>query len=726
MQETPGGRQHGPDLSPFPDLTRFFAPRNVALVGATEDLSKFGGRCMRQTLDFGFQGGVFPVNPKRDLIFGRDCFASVLQLPVVPDHVGIILPAAAVPQTLEQCAERGVPFVTIFTSGFAETGEAEGRALQQRVMDIARAGNIRMMGPNCNGMVNFVDAFALTSTATISGPRAAPGDLGVVSQSGGAGQVNVMWRAQQAGLGVNYQVSCGNACDLDLTDYAAFMLEQPSTRVVLMLAERIADGERLRALARRADALGKPIVMVKVGRTQAGSRAAASHTGAITGADEVCDAALRQMGIIRVDDCRELYETAMILRGGKLAGGHRAAATAISGGNLVMVADLGAAEGIEFPEYSQATRDALGALLPGFGAASNPTDLTAAAIGQQDTYILAAEVILGDPCVDALVPVITFAPASEIRGTARLASESDKLVPLLWTGKASNDAALTHAALVAEGHAVYSDALTCMRSLRRAMDYAAHIRGLAQASPQRPAGTDPKALRQRLLAADGPMTEVDSKGLLALYGLPVTRERLATSAHEAVQIASEIAGSVALKVQSADIPHKTEAGGVALGLSDAAGVAQAYAQIVASAKAYLPDAYIEGVVVQEMVDSSVEMLLGVSRDPTFGLVLTVGLGGIFVEIMRDVAHRLPPVSHDEALRVIGGLRGAALLRGARGRPAADIEALADAIVRVSWLAHDARDLLDELDINPLCVLPAGRGTRVVDALVVPRGKSAAE
>ena len=218
MQETPGGRQHGPDLSPFPDLTRFFAPRNVALVGATEDLSKFGGRCMRQTLDFGFQGGVFPVNPKRDLIFGRDCFASVLQLPVVPDHVGIILPALAVPQTLEQCAERGVPFVTIFTSGFAETGEAEGRALQQRAMDNARAGNIRMMGPNCNGMVNFVDAFALTSTATISGPRAAPGDLGVVSQSGGAGQVNVMWRAQQAGLGVNYQVSCGNACDLDLTD----------------------------------------------------------------------------------------------------------------------------------------------------------------------------------------------------------------------------------------------------------------------------------------------------------------------------------------------------------------------------------------------------------------------------------------------------------------------------------------------------------------------------
>ena len=221
------------------------------------------------------------------------------------------------------------------------------------------------------------------------------------------------------------------------------------------------------------------------------------------------------------------------------------------------------------------------------------------------------------------------------------------------------------------------------------------------------------------------MTEVDSKTLLALYGMPVTRERLATSAQEAVHLASEIGGTVALKVQSADIPHKTEARGVALGLRDAARIAQAYAQIVASAKAYRPDAYIEGVVVQEMVEPSVEMLLGVSRDPTFGLVLTVGLGGIFVEIMRDASHRLPPVSHNEALRVIGELRGAALLRGARGRPAADIDALADAIVRLSWLAHDACDLIDELDINPLCVLAAGRGTRVVDALVVPRVKSAA-
>jgi len=257
------------------------------------------------------------------------------------------------------------------------------------------------------------------------------------------------------------------------------------------------------------------------------------------------------------------------------------------------------------------------------------------------------------------------------------------------------------------------------------MDYAAHLRGLAQAAPRRPAGTDPEALRQRLREARGPMTEVDSKTLLALYGMSVTRERLATSAQQAVQFANEIGGPVALKVQSADIPHKTEAGGVALGLSDAERIAQAYAQIVASAKAYRPDATIDGVVVQEMVEPSVEMLLGVSRDPTFGLVLTVGLGGIFVEIMRDAAHRLPPVSPDEALRVIGELRGAALLRGARGRPAADIDALADALVRLSWLAHDAADLIDELDINPLCVLPAGRGTRVVDALVVPRGKTSA-
>jgi acetyltransferase len=705
----------------FADLRRFFSPRSVALIGATEDLSKFGGRCMRQTLDFGYAGNLYPVNPRRSEIFGLPCHASIAALPEVPDHVGIVLPAAAVPQALEECAARGVPFATVFSSGFGELGTEAGQEAQARMVRIARAGGMRLMGPNCNGMINFVDGFALTSTATIRGPRKPPGDIAVVSQSGGAGQVNIMWRAQQAGLGISYQVSCGNAADLDLVDYAWFMVESPETRVVLMLAERLTDGDKLRRLAQRADELGKAIVMVKVGRTEAGSRAAASHTGAITGADAVCDAALRQMGIVRVDDCNELYETAMLLRQGRTAGGRGAAATSISGGNLVMVADLGGALDIEWPAYSAATRKSLERVLPGFGSATNPTDLTAAAIGQEGAYEHAARSILADPAVDVMIPVLTIASAAEVRTVARVAAASDKPVPILWTGCAADDPALTPEVLIAEGLAVYRDALPCLKAVRRLMDHGERQRRHREAPAMRPSGIDAEAARRLLAdAAGGPFSEYRSKSLLACYGLPQPRELLAGSAAQAVAFAARLGGPAALKVQSPDIAHKTEAGAIRLGVGGETAVAEAYEAVLHAARQYCPQARIEGVLVQEMVTDGWEILLGVTQDPTFGPVLTLGLGGIYAEVLKDVAFRLAPLSAAEARRALLELRSVALLQGARGRAPADIDALIDCIVRVSWLAVDLRDELAELDINPLCVLPAGKGVRVVDALVVPR------
>ncbi|HEY0296993.1 MAG TPA: acetate--CoA ligase family protein [Bordetella sp.] len=704
----------------FPDLSRFFAPRRVALIGATEDLSKFGGRCMRQTLDFGFSGALYAVNPKRDSIFGLPCHAAIADLPETPDHVGIVLPAQAVPQALEQCAARGVPFATVFSSGFGELGTPEGQAAQRRIAEIARAGGLRLMGPNCNGMINFVDGFALTSTATIRGPRRPAGDIGVVSQSGGAGQVNVMWRAQQSGLGISYQVSCGNAADLDLTDYAYFMVESEATRVVVMLVERLADGPRLRRLAERAAELGKPIVMVKVGRTEAGSRAAASHTGAITGADEVCDAALRQLGIIRVDDCNELYETAMLLRQGRTVRGRGAAATSISGGNLVMVADLGASVGIQWPEYAQGTRDKLAEQLPGFGSASNPTDLTASAIGQEGAYERAARTILADPSVDVMIPVLTIAGAADVKAAARVAADSDKLVPILWTGCAADDPDLTPAALVAQGLAVYRDALPCLKAVRRAMDYAELQRRRGEPASGRPGGVDAQAARRLLEQADGPLSEHRSKALLACYGIAAPQECLAGSVAQAVDFAAALDAPVVLKVQSPDIAHKTEAGVIRLGVRGPVAVSAAYGEVIQAAHAYRPDARIEGVLVQEMVTQAQEMLVGVSRDPTFGPVITLALGGIYVEVIKDAVFRLAPLTPQEARRALGELRAFRLLEGARGQPAADIDALVDAVVRVSWLAADLGEHISELDINPLAVLPAGRGVRMVDALVVPR------
>jgi acetyltransferase len=704
----------------FADLRRFFAPRRVALVGATEDLSKFGGRCLRQMLDFGFAGEVFPVNPNRRAVFGRPCFPSLAALPAVPDHVGIVLPAARCAAAIAECGRLGVPFATVFSAGFAETGAPAAAALQAELAAAARAAGVRFMGPNCNGLVDYIAGFAMTSTATIAGPRRPAGDIGVVSQSGGAGQVNVMWRAQELGLGISRQVSSGNDADLDMCDYMAFLVEDPHTRVVLAIAERAPDGTRLRAVAARAAALGKPIVMVKVGRTEAGRSAAASHTGAVTGADAVFDAALRQLGILRVEDAHELYETAMLLRQGRRPAGRRAAALSISGGNLVLLADLGAARGIEFPDYAEETRAALRRLVPGFVGVRNPTDMSAGAIGQKDIFAAAARAIAEDPAVDALIPVITFAPAADIRPIAALAAASPKPMPILWTGRCSDDPALTPAALIAEGHAVYRDALPCVAALRRAMQYGEFLARRAGAeAPRRPDGADRDAALRLLRGAGGAtLSEAASKAVAACYGLAPPREALAATAEEAVAAAASLGGPVALKVQSPDIPHKTEAGAVRLGVSGEAAVREGHAAVLAAARAHAPSARIEGVLVQEMVAGGVEMLLGATRDAHFGPVLTVGFGGVHVEILRDVAFRLPPITAEEARGMLEELRLFPLLLGPRGRPRADLPALCDAIARFSWLVHDLGPHVAEVDINPLVVLPEGRGARMLDALIL--------
>ena len=716
-----------PDAEPvFPDLRQFFAPMSVAYIGATEDLAKFGGRCVRELIDFGFAGEIYPVNPKRREIFGLPCYAALADLPRVPDHVGIVLPAPAIPAALEQCGRAGVPFATVFSAGFAETGTGEGRALQDRIAATARQWGVRIMGPNCNGMVNFVDRVAMTSTATIRGARRPAGDVAVASHSGGAGQVNVMWRAQQAGIEISYQVSCGNDADLDLLDYMAFMVEDERTRVVLALAETIADGAKLRALAARAATLDKAIVMVKVGRSAAGSRAAASHTGAVTGADDVCSAALEQFGIVRVDDCHELYEAAMLLRRRQPVRGRRAAATSISGGNLVMVTDLGAGLGVEWPPYAEDTQQTLSALLPGFSQAANPTDLTAAAVGRADLFTQVCRVLHDDPNIDVVLPVLTFAPAVDIRSLTAFAASAAKPVALLWTGKCLDDLSLTPERLVAEGHAVFRDAQPAMKALWAAMrHHEGRQRRATAAPPRRPGRTDADAARRMLAAAAGPLNEQASKRLLALYGLPVTREQRARDAREAVRIARAMATPVALKILSPDIPHKTEAGALRLRVQGDDAVAVAFEEVMAAARAWRADARIEGVLIQEMVDGGEEVLLGISTDPVFGPVVTLGLGGIYVEVLQDVALRLAPVAHGEAHAMLASLRSYPLFTGARGRAPLDIEALADCVVRVSWLAADLRGLLAELDINPLRVLPRGQGVRVVDALVIPASGGAA-
>lgn len=706
------------------DLARFFDPRTVAFVGATEDLSKFGGKCVASLLKFGFKGRFMPINPKRDALFGLPCYPALDQLPEIPDHVGIALAGSAALDVLEQCGRLGVPYATVFSAGFSETGTAQGLALQERLQGICARTGIRVMGPNCNGMVSFVDRFALTSTYAVSGGPLPAGDVAIASQSGGAGQINVMWRAMQAGLGISYQVSSGNDADLNLLDYIDFMLESDATRVVLAVAERIADGRRLKALAEKSARLDKPILMLKVGRSDAGRAAAASHTGSITGSDDVADAALSQWGIVRVDDTTDLYEYAKLFRRCRRPRGNRVSASSVSGGTLVMAVDLASRAGLTWPEFGPIATAGLKTLLPDFGTLRNPIDLTAAAVGQDDMLVQAGKQILADPAIDTFVPVVTMARRGEVQAVADFALTSDKQPVVLWTGGCVDDPELRPRDLVRRGVPVFEDAARCFdaiaASARRETAIAAMERDAAYWRSGVASSTGGAAQPPRLQQPEGgAWTERQSKQLLAAYGLPITNEGLATDADQAAALAARIGRHVALKIESPDIAHKTEAGAIRLNVRGEAQARAAFRDVMAAARAYAPDADLKGVLVQEMVEPGVELVLGVVNDPTFGPVVMAGAGGIHVEVFRDVARHVAPVTPYAARRMLESLRIWPILQGAREQAGRDVESVVAAICALSRLAVEHADRVAEIDINPLVVHREGQGCRVVDALIVP-------
>ena len=703
----------------FPELRRFFTPESFALVGATADLTKFGGRALKLTQEFGYRGRLYPVNPRGGEIFGMKAYASVRDLPEAPDHVGVVVAADRVLGVLEDCAARSAKFATVLTSGFAETGTDDGIAMQARIAEFSRRSGVRVMGPNCNGFINFVDRVVFASTATVSSAPRPTGFVSIAAQSGGLGMVNAMWRAQEAGLGVNHVVTCGNDADLDILDFAHFMVDDPATRVVMLIAERIPSGAKLFALAEKAARAVKPILIVKLGRTEAGQRAAQSHTGAMTGCDVVHDAAFRQLGIIRCVDCNEMYEAAMLLGENRIARGRGASGLSISGGNVVLLTDLGAGHGIRWPEYGADTHARLAELMPSYGRVSNPADLTTAAVGSLDMYQQVLDAISEDPNVDVMIPIVTFGTRSDIEYTVAAAQRSSKPFAVLWNGGCIDHPALAPRDLVGQGVAVYRDTLECVQAVGRAMDYGAFHQQHRERQPlRRPPAADADKARTALQRFARTLTEHQSKEVLAAYGFTVTCEQLARTAVEAQTIAQTLACAVALKISSPDIAHKTQSGGVCLGLTDADSVARAFSQVTANARAYAPEARIEGVLVQEMAPPGLELMLGMIRDPVFGSVVAAGIGGIHVEVLGDVAYRVPPISRQDSHAMLEELRGYRLFEGLRGDRARDIEAAAAAIERLSWLALDLGDDIVELDINPLIVGARGAGAVVVDALIV--------
>ncbi len=707
-------------VADLPNITPLMAPRSVAMVGATDHPTSFGGRVFQQMTGFGFPGKIYPVNPRLKDINGLKCYPGIKDLPETPDHVGIVVSSERVFDVLADCAAIGVRHATVFSGGFAETGTAEGRERQKRLIEFGRESGIRFMGPNCNGIVNFIDRFAMTSTAAIRGVHAKAGDIGVVSHSGGLGQINVMWRAMEHGLGISYEASCGNEADIDTLDFARFMLHSETTNVVLLAIEGIKSGEKFRQLAAEAAELEKPLVILKIGSTDAGSRAAASHTGTIAGDNDIIKAVCRQYGLIQVHECNELYETAVFLRQRKWPKGRGLAAVAPTGGNIVNLADAGAIFDLQWNPFTAETQEALGKLMPGYGKVGNPTDLTSAATGDQDFYRKALTTIAADPGVDVMIPIVPSPTKKNLLQTVEIMNQCGKQTAMLWVGGCMDDKEFRARDLIGSGVVVYRDATPCTRAIRAGYDFGKYVAAKKSGAltPVRLAGIDSALARTHLQSAGEKITEREAKQILACYGLPVTQEFLATNAAEAVSLAVKIGGKVVLKIDSPDIAHKTEAGGVRLGVDGAAAVSEAYEAIVKSARQYAPQAKINGVLVQEMARPGVEMMLGVMRDPVFGPIIVAGLGGIFVEVLKDVAYRAAPVTPVQAHEMLDELRGKKMLEGVRGMAARDRDAVVDAMVRLSWFAADFSHEIAEMDINPLMVYEQGAGARMLDALIV--------
>jgi acyl-CoA synthetase (NDP forming) len=578
-----------------------------------------------------------------------------------------------------------------------------------------------VVGPNCQGMIGVpAKAYAGFGSAFIY--DYVPGPVSMVSQSGGFGFSVMSLAAMEGGVGFRHVVTTGNEIGISTLDFMRFMIDDAETRIITGYTEGLKDAYRLREVGEAALAAGKPIMVWKVGNSVEGQKAAASHTANLGGAMALYQAAFKQTGILQVEDIDDIVDFSHAFLSGKIPRGNRVAIITISGGAGILMTDEAIARGLAVQPLSPVTVEKLRPLVPGFAALGNPIDLTAAIFDDTDLCRKALELIIEDPLVDAVTMAnaglqgeIATKVAREIVDVAR---QSDKPIMLGWSAR-REVAAEAYALLDAAKVPHYRSPLRCMRALAAITQHAQSCRRYAARRAESILSLESETARTQLRTARADLAEYRAKRLLAEYGIPITAEALATSAGDAANIAAGIGYPVALKVQSADIPHKTEAGGVHLGLASATAVMAAFDEILAAVRAYRPDAVIDGVLVQEMVQDGVEVILGINNDPLFGPALMFGLGGIFTEVLKDVAFRLAPIQGSVALEMIREVKGYPLLAGARGRAVCDEDALADTLCRLSALAIDLRGELAELDINPLFVFAKGHGVKAGDALIKP-------
>lgn len=679
-------------------LTRLLAPRSVAVIGVSGEPTGFGARSAANMA--GFDGQVWCVNPKYagGELHGRPCFASLADLPDAPDCTVIALPRTGVAAALEAVAAKGGGGAVIYASGYGETDLPERAEEEDALRARARALGIPILGVNCLGFVHHARRVAATFMPGYELMTAPAGGVGIVSQSGAMGYA--LMQAAERGLGIAHMATAGNSTDLDVCDLAAFQLAMPEVRCVALAVEGLRDARRLLALGEAARAAGKPIVALKLGRGSVGAQAAMSHTGSLAGATEAWSAGFRRAGMLEVEDFDGLLETAAFLAKAGVPKGRGVGIVTPSGGAGIMAADHAEFAGLDLPQPRPETAETLRAAIPEFGSPRNPCDLTAQVATNPQLFEDCMKAMLADDQYATVVfPVVYHARATtplRMKVLQPMAEEAGKPICILWMPE-SLEGPGAEAAETAPGLALFRSARRMTHAIRLWLEHHAARDAAAPAAIPAPA----------LPAGAATLTEAESKALFREAGLPVGEERRAATADEAAAAAAAIGFPVVLKLDSPDVAHKTEVDGVQLNLADADAVRAAHARIMEGARRHAPDARIQGVLVQRMEARGVELILGARRDPQWGTLLLVGLGGVQAELWKDVALDLAPVTPARAAAMLRGLKSWPLLDGFRGAPKVDVAKVADAISRFSAFAAACGGRLEEGEINPLLCRPDG-------------------
>ena len=698
------------------DLTKLLKPKSVAVIGASEK-EGFGGDVCRNILTYmEDRSHVYFIHPKRDQVFGVPCYKSVSDVPGNVDMMVICTSQKTVIPLLREGAAKGCGGAVVFASGYGEVGTDQGRANEKELMDTAKELGIAVMGPNCAGFVNYVDN--VQAFAFISDKRDRKGSVGVVSQSGQL----CLSLMDCPGMRFSYSISAGNGKIVQMEDYMDFLVEDENTRVVSVYIEGVKNADKFAAVLKKAADKRKPVVILKAGRSAKGGAIAASHTGSLSGSDAAFDAVLKKFGAIRVDDLEELMAMSLMLSTLKQMPKQATFASMnLSGGETGICADVGSLNGIEYPDFAEETLASLKEQLPSYASPNNPLDMTASLSYDADLYAGALRTVMDDPNIGMVLIGYTLLldiadPAIHYmyEGIEKVVKEKgDNCKPIAMIPFAENTRNPEYQEkLFNIGVPVLPPTVYAFKILRHLADFISYTPDNKSLS---------LAVGQKKSNETYALSEHDSKKELGAYGVPVPKEVIVTSAEEAAEFVKNTEEALVMKVESADILHKSDVGGVKLNIHGPEEAVQAYNEIMDSVSSKRPDAKINGILTVPMLKSGVEMIIGVNNDPQFGPMVMVGMGGVFVEVFRDVALYPAPISKAEALDMLRSLKSFKSLNGYRGGAKCDIDALCDTIVSIADFASANRDTLKELDINPLFVYPEGEGVGVADALVVKFG-----